>query len=173
MPDLERWHGRPVLVEFADALLAEDPDGVDAAVMKEPGLRPLDRAHALVLAAEIVPGPARARWLRQALDVYETAGATLMIDRVRRLLRDAGGSVPRRRHSSDPLAPELAEKGVTRREYEVLQLLGEGLSNAEIAARLYVSIRTVESHVSSLLVKLDARTRGQLTARHAAINPPP
>jgi DNA-binding NarL/FixJ family response regulator len=86
-------------------------------------------------------------------------------------LRDAGGSVPRRRRTTKPLAPELESKGVTPREYEVLQLVGEGLSNAEIAARLYVSVRTVESHVSSLLVKLDARTRGQLAARHAAVNP--
>jgi len=170
MPDLERWHGRPVLVELADALLAGEPDRVDATLAREPGLRPLDRALALVLAAEILPGPARVRWLRGALDIYETAESPLMIDRVRRSLREAGGSVPRRRRTTEPVAPELASRGVTPRENEVLQLLAEGLSNAEIAARLYVSIRTVESHVSSLLVKLDARTRGQLTARHGAAN---
>src|SRR5262245_21177599 len=44
-----------------------------------------------------------------------------------------------------------ADRGVTRKEGEVLDLIGEHLTNAEIASRLYVSERTVESHVSSLL----------------------
>jgi DNA-binding NarL/FixJ family response regulator len=48
-------------------------------------------------------------------------------------------------------------------------LVVEGCSNSEIAARLFVSVRTVESHVSSLLAKLDVRTRAQLTAREAAL----
>ena len=52
------------------------------------------------------------------------------------------------------MADPLAGSGVTRREAEVLAGLGEQLSNAEIAARMYVSERTVETHVSSLLRKL-------------------
>lgn len=62
----------------------------------------------------------------------------------------------------------LAERGVTRREAEVLAALGERLTNAEIAARLYLSERTVESHVSSLLRKLGARNRIELAASAAA-----
>ena len=53
----------------------------------------------------------------------------------------------------------LSERGVTRKEAEVLDALAERLTNAEIAARLYVSERTVESHVSSLLRKLQAGNR--------------
>ena len=48
---------------------------------------------------------------------------------------------------------------VSEREAEVLALVGEHLTNAQIAGRLYVSVRTVESHVSSLLRKLGVADR--------------
>ncbi|MBV1849541.1 ATP-binding protein [Catellatospora tritici] len=55
-----------------------------------------------------------------------------------------------------------AQSGISAREAEVLTLLGEHLSNAEIGARLFISVRTVETHVSSLLRKLDAPDRRAL-----------
>jgi DNA-binding NarL/FixJ family response regulator len=57
-----------------------------------------------------------------------------------------------------------ASLGVTAREADVLQLIAEGLANKEIAARLYLSPRTVEKHVESLLRKTGARSRTQLLA---------
>jgi predicted ATPase/DNA-binding CsgD family transcriptional regulator len=56
----------------------------------------------------------------------------------------------------------LPQSGISAREAEVLTALGEHLSNAEIGARLFISVRTVESHVSSLLRKLRASDRREL-----------
>ena len=60
------------------------------------------------------------------------------------------------------LPAHLREAGVTRREAEVLAALTDRLTNAEIAARLFISVRTVESHVSSLLTKLGVGDRTAL-----------
>ncbi|BCJ73329.1 hypothetical protein CS0771_28730 [Catellatospora sp. IY07-71] len=61
---------------------------------------------------------------------------------------------------------------ISAREAEVLTLLGEHLSNAEIGARLFISVRTVESHVSSLLRKLEVADRRALAQRAAELAGP-
>ncbi|HET9556879.1 MAG TPA: helix-turn-helix transcriptional regulator, partial [Actinomycetota bacterium] len=57
--------------------------------------------------------------------------------------------------------------GLTDRQLEVLQLLAEGLTNAEIADRLVVSVRTVDHHVAAILAKLNVASRRE-AARAAA-----
>jgi two-component system, NarL family, response regulator LiaR len=51
--------------------------------------------------------------------------------------------------------------GISKREHEVLELLAQGLSNQEIADRLFVSLNTVKTHTSSLFVKLNVKRRTQ------------
>jgi DNA-binding NarL/FixJ family response regulator len=56
----------------------------------------------------------------------------------------------------------IAEPQDQRAEREVLRLVGLGMSNAEIAAALYITVGTAKTHVARLLTKLDARDRVQL-----------
>ncbi len=53
---------------------------------------------------------------------------------------------------------------LSKREIEVLRLLGEGLTNAEIAARLYISTKTVATHVGNVFAKLQLRNRAEAAA---------
>ncbi|MEP7074880.1 MAG: response regulator transcription factor [Acidobacteriota bacterium] len=55
--------------------------------------------------------------------------------------------------------------GISKREFEVLELIAAGLSNQEIADRLFVSTSTVKSHVSNVLAKLDASRRTEAVVR--------
>lgn len=58
----------------------------------------------------------------------------------------------------------LKSTGISRREFEVLELIAAGLSNQEIAGRLFVSTSTVKTHVSNVLAKLDASRRTEAIA---------
>jgi len=65
------------------------------------------------------------------------------------------------RRSSEIDHQKIKQLEITSREYEVLKEIASGLSNKEIAARLFLSESTIKTHVSSLLLKLDAKRRTQ------------
>lgn len=70
-----------------------------------------------------------------------------------------------------PDTKTIAKLGLSTRELEVLQLMAEGLSNQEIADRLYLSLNTIKTHSSRIFEKLDARRRTQAieTARRLRV----
>jgi two-component system, NarL family, response regulator LiaR len=65
---------------------------------------------------------------------------------------------------------ELARLGISPRELEVLQLMAGGLSNQEIAARLFVSLNTIKTHTGNIFVKLDVRRRTQAVEQARKLN---
>jgi DNA-binding CsgD family transcriptional regulator len=95
---------------------------------------------------------------QSALKMFERLGASRHADDAAALLRELGA--PGRP------APRT-EAELTRREQQVLELLGEGLSNPQIAERLVISPRTAEHHVRSILQKLDLKNRAEAAARAA------
>ena len=97
----------------------------------------------------------------EALQVLDELLATRAGDSLRRELRRRGiARVPR---GPRPTTMSHAA-GLTPRQAEILTMVGEGMSNAEIAARLVVSVRTVDHHVSAVLTKLGVTNRREATA---------
>lgn len=92
---------------------------------------------------------------KAALSCFRDLGAGPDADAASRLLRSLGVADPSRPRGLGDLSP---------REAEVLQLLAAGLSNPEIAQRLWISRKTVSHHVSSVLTKLNLRNRAQAAA---------
>jgi DNA-binding CsgD family transcriptional regulator len=94
--------------------------------------------------------------LRESLTRLSDLGAEAAARLVRRTMRDLGiRSIPAGARTTTRAHPQ----GLTIREQEILQLLSEGQSNEEISASLFISVRTVEHHVSAILSKLGATTR--------------
>ncbi len=114
---------------------------------------PYDRALALTLGDEEAQ--------RSALEIFESLGARPVAQHVRETMRRNGvNNIARgpRRSTRANLA------GLTLRQMQVLQLIERGFSNKRIAEQLTISPKTVDHHVSAVLGKLDAVSRGEATA---------
>jgi DNA-binding CsgD family transcriptional regulator/tetratricopeptide (TPR) repeat protein len=105
--------------------------------------------------------------LRHAHDALRELGVPAATAMVARRLRERGV----RGLSRGPRQSTRGNRAqVTARELDVLRLVADGLRNAEIAERLFLSPRTVDYHVSSLIRKLGARTRGEAVAAAHRLN---
>jgi predicted ATPase/DNA-binding CsgD family transcriptional regulator len=99
--------------------------------------------------------------LVEAIEIARRLGAEPLTKRVTERLRELGLRVP----AGPREATRANPAGLTSRQLEVLALLGEGLTNAEIAERLVVSQRTAEHHVAAVLTKLGASSRQEAAER--------
>ena len=105
-----------------------------------------------------------AGWLAEAHDWFAGRGLNRVAGACRDLLRRAGVPQRRRGRGDTAVPPALARLGVTSREADVLGLLAQGLTNPDIARRLYLSAGTVKTHVEHLLAKTELTSRVQLAA---------
>jgi DNA-binding NarL/FixJ family response regulator len=103
----------------------------------------------------------RGQRLDQALRAFRRIGAAGEVARASACLRSLGVT---------PSAGPVSAGALTGRETEVLQLLRLGLSNPEIADRLYVSRKTVAHHVSRILGKLSLHSRAQAADSRVAVH---
>lgn len=131
---------REALDGFAQAQMP-----ADAALARLDLARVLADQHPEVAAAEA----------RAAHDAFERMQAARQVDAAAAVLRSLGARTP---------SPRATAGVLTKREAEVLDLLGHGLSNPEIADRLYISRKTVEHHVGNVLAKLGLRSRAEAAA---------
>jgi DNA-binding NarL/FixJ family response regulator len=146
-------------------LLAAADGDIDAAVqafdraleLHEALESPLQRARTLLAAGTSLRRARRWRAARESLDaaraIFDEMGATLWAARVLRELERIGG--------------RSASTGLTPTEARVAQLVVAGRANKEVAAELFVSLRTVESNLSRIYAKLGVRSRTELAVRLA------
>ncbi len=147
--------------------IAENDAGLltNAAREYESSPYPIERAMAdegagVALAAAGDRGTS-APLLVRALETYDALGATLDADRVQAALRSIGlrrGATGRRKR------PASGWDALTATEVRVVSLVGEGLTNGRIAERLYISRRTVQTHLRSIFDKLGAKSRTEVVA---------
>jgi DNA-binding CsgD family transcriptional regulator len=159
-------------LRHARALLAADPDDAeqrfDEALSADLDRWPFARARLLL---------ARGQWLRRqrriadsraplraARETFDALGCASWSDRARRELRASGESSRRR----DPEARDH----LTAQELQIAQLAAQGLTNREIGQRLYLSHRTIATHLYRVFPKLGITARGELTAALAVAAPP-
>ena len=65
---------------------------------------------------------------------------------------------------------KIKELKLNKREYEILQLISQGLSNQEIADKLFLAVPTIKTHISNLYLKLDVRSRTQAISKAQSLN---
>ncbi|MEM7339064.1 MAG: AAA family ATPase [Actinomycetota bacterium] len=146
-------------VHESDAAIAPDPGAAAAALVHAADLYRSDGLDLLAVdryadAGELSAGSIDGHRLAWAVDVTAGCGADWLRERIAGL-----GAKPA---SARPVASH-DESGLTRREWEVATEVAKGLTNREVAAELFISIRTVTSHLDHIYTKLGISSRKELT----------
>jgi DNA-binding CsgD family transcriptional regulator len=164
-----RWNAQ--FIGLARAVL-HGRDGDRAAAVREAGAA-VEAAAIYPTAGHVgrwmVAGTAHAdgwgepeAWLWAAEAYFHDGGVPVMAGACRSALRSIGAPVRQRRDGLERVPESLRLLGVTSREWDVGELLGQGLGNKAVARRLHISPRTVEKHVASLMMKTAAEHRDAL-----------
>ncbi|TML97280.1 MAG: LuxR family transcriptional regulator [Actinobacteria bacterium] len=159
-------------LRHARALLAADPDDAaqrfDEALSADLDRWPFPRARLLLAHGQWLRRQRRVADsrapLRAARDTFDALGCASWSDRARRELRASGESSRRR-------DPEARDR-LTAQELQIAQLAAEGLTNRQIGQRLYLSHRTIATHLYRVFPKLGITARSELAAALAADGPP-
>ncbi|WP_327011223.1 helix-turn-helix transcriptional regulator [Dactylosporangium sp. NBC_01737] len=103
----------------------------------------------------------------RAVERLDLLGATAVSDRLRRALRRRGvAQLPQRPRAVTRANPA----GLTNRQLDVAKLVARGLTNAEIAGRLFISVKTADHHVSAVLTKLGLANRRAVVVQAEELN---
>jgi ATP/maltotriose-dependent transcriptional regulator MalT len=161
--DLPAFSGLAPLAR-AHAMRGEDPAAAAslaerAAMLLSSAERRLDAGRALLTAGLAHDGAGERRLarerLREAAEIFQICGARALEFQANRERRRLGVRVP----VPGPAGRSGAPFGLTRREWEVAQLVVAGLTNHQIAAQLFVARSTVETHLSRVFEKLGVTSR--------------
>jgi DNA-binding CsgD family transcriptional regulator len=158
----------PAVAARCHAMLAQDNDALQlfehAIELHEHDPNSFERARTELCYGERLRRSRRRRdardVLRSALDAFENLDAQPWADRTRAELRATGEHV-QKRDGAD------AER-LTPQEFQIATLVAEGLTNRDVAARLFLSPKTIEFHLTGVFRKLNVRTRGELIRRFAS-----
>jgi DNA-binding CsgD family transcriptional regulator len=164
------WRGAAL---WCRGLLNSDADVlVEAVRAYQQVRRPIERARACEDAASLLSGVGRGEeavaLLRVAVEVYEHVGAFMDLTRAEAALRSLGIRRGRKRARR---RPSKGWESLTPTEIEVVLLVTQGLTNVEIGRRLFISRRTVETHLSHIFGKLGVSSRVQLAAQASRARP--
>ncbi|MEU4402947.1 AAA family ATPase [Streptosporangium sp. NPDC023963] len=166
--ELQRAHSLTFTAEAAQAEGVLDRGAWDAAAAAWAALRqPYAEARALLGAARAAVAAGErdeaALSLPRAAELAARVGARPLAAEIGSLARRARIPLSGEPASAEPVSEE-AGLGLTAREHEVLGLVATGRSNREIAGELFISAKTVSVHVSNILAKLGAASRGEAAA---------
>jgi len=154
---------KTAIADYCQGLVDGDPAPVlSAAAYFEATGRPIDRAQALEDAAALMAAHGEVRAARQALSeavgLYSALGARWDIRRAATRLEPYGI----RQRRAYRVHPATGWAALTPTELKVARLVAEGRSNPDVAAELYLSRNTVQTHVSHILAKLGAHSRAEI-----------